>query len=97
MTLQLKNQSFYHINGNTIVTIAGLPLIASLGGMMPPTALAGIFAAKVTPGVESYTSVPKHYAIPMAAISLVEHCTVDSGTLYVIFRANNSTCWYPQL
>ena len=26
----------------------------------------------------------------MAAISLVEHCTVDSGTLYVIPRANNS-------
>lgn len=68
------------LNGNTIVTIAGLSLIASLGDMMPPTALAGIFAAKVTPGVENYTSVLKRCAIPMAAVMVW-------GLIFVIFSS----------
>ena len=68
------------LNGNTIVTIAGLSLIASLGDMMPPTALAGIFAAKVTPGVDSYTSVLKRCAIPMAAVMVW-------GLIFVIFSS----------
>ncbi len=68
------------LNGNTIVTIAGLSLVASLGDMMPPTALAGIFAAKVTPGVESYTSVLKRCAIPMAAVMVW-------GLIFVIFSS----------
>lgn len=68
------------LNGNTIVTIAGLSLVASLGDMMPPTALAGIFAAKVTLGVESYTSVLKRCAIPMAAVMVW-------GLIFVIFSS----------
>ncbi len=68
------------LNGNTIVTIAGLSMVASLGDMMPPTALAGIFAAKVTPGVEKYTSVLKRCAVPMAAVLIW-------GILFVIFSA----------
>ena len=68
------------LNGNTIVTIAGLSLIASLGDMLPPTALAGIFAAKVTPGVENYTSVLKRCAIPMAAVMVW-------GLIFVIFSS----------
>lgn len=68
------------LNGNTIVTIAGLSLVASLGDMMPPTALAGIFAAKVTPGVENYTSVLKRCAIPMAAVMVW-------GLIFVIFSS----------
>ena len=68
------------LNGNTIVTIAGLSLIASLGDMMPPTALAGIFAAKVTPGVENYTSILKRCAIPMAAVMVW-------GLIFVIFSS----------
>lgn len=66
------------LNGDTIVTIAGLSMVASLGDMMPPTALAGIFAAKVTPGVENYTSVLKRCMVPMAAVLLW-------GILFVIF------------
>lgn len=66
------------LNGNTIVTIAGLSMVASLGDMMPPTALAGIFAAKVTPGVENYASVLKRCAVLMAA-------TLIWDILFVIF------------
>lgn len=68
------------LNGNTIVTIAGLSLIASLGDMMPPTALAGIFAAKVTPGVDNYTSVLKRCMVPMAAVMVW-------GLVFVIFSS----------
>ena len=68
------------LNGNTIVTIAGLSLIASLGDMMPPTALAVISASKVTPGVDSYTSVLKRCAIPMAAVMVW-------GLIFVIFSS----------
>lgn len=55
------------LNQNTIVTIAALSLIASLGDMMPPTALAGLFAAKVT-GVDNYVKVLKRCMIPMAVL-----------------------------
>ena len=68
------------LNGDTIVTIAGLSMVASLGDMMPPTALAGIFAAKVTPGVENYTSVLKRCMVPMAAVLIW-------GILFVIFSS----------
>ncbi len=40
--------SLAFLNMDTVFTIAGLSFIASLGDMMPPTALAGIFAAQVT-------------------------------------------------
>ncbi len=43
---------------NEIIVAAALSLIASLGDMMPPTALAGIFAAQVV-GLEKYTPVLK--------------------------------------
>lgn len=48
---------------NQIVTAAAISLIASLGDMMPPTALAGIFAAQVV-GLEKYTPVLKKCLIP---------------------------------
>lgn len=46
-----------------IIVAAALSLIASLGDMMPPTALAGIFAAQVV-GMEKYTPVLKKCLIP---------------------------------
>ena len=46
-----------------IIVAAALSLVASLGDMVPPTALAGIFAAKVV-GMENYTPIPKKCLIP---------------------------------
>ena len=50
-----------------IIVAAALSLIASLGDMMPPTALAGIFAAQVV-GMEDYTPVLKRCLIPCLII-----------------------------
>lgn len=50
-----------------IVVAAALSLIASLGDMMPPTALAGIFAAQVT-GMEKYSPVLKKCMIPCLVV-----------------------------
>lgn len=43
--------------------------MASLGDMMPPTALAGIFAAQVV-GLEKYTPVLKKCLIPCLIVIL---------------------------
>lgn len=50
-----------------IITAAAISLIASLGDMMPPTALAGIFAAQVV-GLEKYSKVLKKCLIPSVVI-----------------------------
>ncbi len=52
---------------NTIMVISSLSLLTSLGDMMPPTALAGLFAAEVA-GVEKYTRVLKRCMVPMAVL-----------------------------
>lgn len=52
-----------------VITAAAISLIASLGDMMPPTALAGIFAAQVV-GIEKYTDILKKCIVP-AIILLV--------------------------
>lgn len=62
------------LSGDTVVTIAGLSLIASLGDMMPPTALAGLFAAQVS-GVEKYSQVLKRCIVP-SLILLVYACVI---------------------
>lgn len=46
-----------------IIVAAALSLVASLGDMVPPTALAGIFAAKVV-GMENCTPILKKCLIP---------------------------------
>ena len=46
-----------------ISVAAALSLVASLGDMVPPSALAGIFAAKVV-GMENYTPILKKCLIP---------------------------------
>lgn len=50
-----------------VITAAAISLIASLGDMMPPTALAGMFAAQVV-GVEKYTDVLKRCLVPCLII-----------------------------
>lgn len=52
---------------DTVITVAGLSCIASVGDMMPPTALAGLFAAKIT-GVEKYTQVLKKCLVPIIVL-----------------------------
>lgn len=52
---------------NQIITAAAISLIAALGDMMPPTALAGIFAAQVV-GMERYTPILKKCLIPSLII-----------------------------
>lgn len=51
---------------NQIITASALSLVASLGDMMPPTALAGIFAAKIV-GEDNYSKVLKKCLIPSIA------------------------------
>jgi len=51
------------INKNAIVTSAALSAIAGLGDLMPPTALAGIFAAQVV-GESNYFKVLRYCLIP---------------------------------
>lgn len=50
-----------------IIVASALSLVASLGDMMPPTALAGIFAAQVV-GMENYTPVLKKCLVPCLII-----------------------------
>ena len=59
--------SLAFLNMDTVFTIAGLSFIASRGDMMPPTALAGIFAAQVT-GVKDYVKVLKRCLVPMGVM-----------------------------
>ena len=54
------------LNMDTVFTIAALSFIAALG-MMPPSALAGLFAAKLT-GVDNYVKVLKRCMVPMAVM-----------------------------
>ena len=60
-----------------IIVAAALSLIASLGDMMPPTALAGIFAAQVV-GMEKYTPVLKKFLIPCLMV-------IIWGVLFIVF------------
>lgn len=60
-----------------IIVAAALSLVASLGDMVPPTALAGIFAAKVV-GMENYTPILKKCLIPCLIV-------VAWGILFIVF------------
>jgi TRAP-type C4-dicarboxylate transport system permease large subunit len=51
------------INTNAIITSSALSAIAGLGDLMPPTALAGMFAAQVV-GEKKYFRVLRHCLIP---------------------------------
>lgn len=62
---------------NEIVTASSLSFIASLGDLMPPTALAGIFAAQVV-GEENYVNVLKKCLIPALVI-------IVYGLIFIVF------------
>ena len=54
------------ISGNQIVTAAALSFICSLGDLMPPTALAGNYAAQIVK--QRYSDVLKYCAIPFIVL-----------------------------
>ncbi|WP_163469541.1 TRAP transporter large permease [Fusobacterium sp. IOR10] len=51
------------LSHNQIITASAISLIAGLGDLMPPTALAGIFAAQVV-GLKDYSEILKKSIIP---------------------------------
>lgn len=67
------------LGGNQIITGAALSLIASVGDLMPPTALAGIFAAQVV-GLDNYFVVLKKCLIPALVV-------VITGIVFVIYSS----------
>ena len=60
---------------NTIIITSALTLIMSLGCLVPPTAIGGIFAARVV-GVERYSEVLKKCIIPSIVTIIVGLCTL---------------------
>lgn len=71
---------------NQIITASAISLIASLGDLMPPTALAGIFAAQVV-GMKNYTPILKKSIIP--AIVLILY-----SILIIVFSNNIASIIY---
>jgi len=65
------------ISSDLTMVAAGIASIASVGELMPPTALAGIFAANVV-GEEKYTNVLKKCIVPAIGIIIV-------SMLFIIF------------
>lgn len=55
------------LSQNQIITGSAISFIASLGDLMPPTALAGIFAAQVV-GMKDYSPVLRKAAVPAIVI-----------------------------
>lgn len=67
---------------DTIITAAGLSLIAGLGDLMPPTALAGIFAAQVVGMQDNYFPVLKKCLVPtLILIAVGLTCIIFSNQL----------------
>lgn len=65
---------------STIITVAALSQLAALGDLMPPTALAGIFAAQIV-GEKNYFKVLKYCILP--AIVTAAWC------IFIIIIANS--------
>jgi TRAP-type C4-dicarboxylate transport system permease large subunit len=65
------------LSKNQIITAAALSLIASTGDLMPPTALAGLFAAQIV-GEDNYLNVLKKCIVPAML-------TIVVGVLCIVF------------
>lgn len=63
------------LSKNQIMVASGLALISGLGDLVPPTALAGIFAAQVV-GEKNYFAVLKQCLIPAIATALWGICII---------------------
>ena len=65
------------LSKDQVITASAISLISLLGEMMPPTALAGLFAAQVV-GVENYVTVLKKCFVPCLII-------IAWGVLFILF------------
>ncbi len=63
------------LSKDQIMVASGLALISGLGDLVPPTALAGIFAAQVV-GEKDYFAVLKQCVIPAVAIAIWGICII---------------------
>lgn len=63
------------LSKDQIMVASALALIASLGDLVPPTALAGIFAAQVV-GEKNYFRVLKYCVVPSIAIAIWGICLI---------------------
>ncbi len=63
------------LSKDQIMVASGLALISGLGDLVPPTALAGIFAAQVV-GEKDYFAVLKQCLIPAVAIAIWGICII---------------------
>ena len=73
------------ISGNQVVSVAALSLLAAVGDMVPPTALAGIFAAQVV-GEPKYTRVLKKAVIPIIIL-------IAYSLIFIIFSKPIGACF----
>ena len=77
------------LGSNEIIVASALSLIAGMGDLMPPTALAGLFAAKVVKQ-ENYTKVLRHCLLPALLTVGVSLAYIATAGLWekIIFRSN---------
>jgi len=77
------------LGSNEIIVASALSLIAGMGDLMPPTALAGLFAAKVVKQ-ENYTKVLRHCLLPALLTIGVSLAYIATAGLWekIIFRSN---------
>lgn len=66
------------LGGNDVAVAAGLSLLAGLGDLVPPTALAGIFAAQVT-GIEGYGAVVRACVAPALLVAAAAMFLIGVG------------------
>jgi len=75
------------LGGNDIIVASALSLVAGLGDMVPPTALAGIFASHVVGEKNYFVILKKSFAI-LALVAVFGVTTVAfSRTLSVLFNS----------
>lgn len=71
---------------NQIITASSISFIAGLGDLMPPTALAGIFAAQVV-GLKDYSLVLKKSIVPALVI-------IVYSILFIVFSKEIASIIY---
>jgi TRAP-type C4-dicarboxylate transport system permease large subunit len=69
------------IGENTIIVTSAITLIISLGCLIPPTAIGGLFAARIV-GVEKYSGILKKTLIPSILTIIIGLCVlIFSGSI----------------
>lgn len=78
------------LGSNEIIVASALSLIAAMGDLMPPTALAGLFAAKVVKQ-DNYTKVLRQCLLPALLTVGVSLGYIATAEFWgkIIFRSNS--------